>query len=109
MSFLISDAYAAAPSGAPATDISSFILLIGFVVIFYFFLIRPQNKRAKEQRELIANLKKGDEVITNGGILGRISKVADDFIVVEISDNVEVTLQKSYVASILPKGTIKSV
>lgn len=109
MSFLISDAYAAAPSGAPATDVSSFILLIGFVVIFYFFLIRPQNKRAKEQRELIANLKKGDEVITNGGILGRISKVTDDFIVVEISDNVEVTLQKSYIASIVPKGTIKSV
>lgn len=109
MSFFITDAYAAAPGGAMVTDASSYILLIGFVVIFYFFLIRPQNKRAKDHRELIANLNKGDEVITNGGILGRITKVTDDFIVLEISNNIEVTLQKSYIASLVPKGTMKSV
>jgi preprotein translocase subunit YajC len=109
MSFLMTEAYAAGSGAAPAADASSFILLIGFVVIFYFFLIRPQNRRAKEQRNLIASLNKGDEVVTTGGILGRISKVTDDFIVVEISTNVEVTLQKSYIASVVPKGTMKSV
>lgn len=110
MSFLISDAYAAANiNQTPTTDISSFLLLIGFVVIFYFFLMRPQNKRAKEHRQLIASLDKGDEVITNGGILGKIVKVSDDFVILDLNNNIEITVQKNYVASVVPKGTMKSV
>lgn len=109
MSFLISNAYAAASNGAPTADASSFILLIGFVVIFYFFLIRPQNKRAKQHRQLIANISKGDEIVTNGGLLGRITKVTDDFVVLALNDNIEATIQKSYIASVVPKGTMKSV
>lgn len=109
MSFFINDAYAAAAGTASAPDLSSFMLLIGFVVIFYFFLLRPQNKRAKEHRELIANLSKGDEVVTSGGLLGKISKISDDFIVLSLNDSTEVTLQKSYVAAVVPKGTLKSV
>lgn len=109
MSFLIANAYAATSGAAPANDFSSFILLIGFVVIFYFFLLRPQNKRAKEQRAMLANLAKGDEVITSGGLLGKISKLSDDFIVLSLNDTLEVNVQKSYVAAVVPKGTMKSV
>ncbi|CAM4376840.1 MAG: Sec translocon accessory complex subunit YajC [Legionellaceae bacterium] len=109
LNLFISNAYAAPAISAPGADASSFILLIGFVVIFYFFLIRPQNKRAKAHRELITNLAKGDEVITNGGILGRIVNVLEDFIIVEIAEGIKVTLQKNYIASVIPKGTLKSV
>jgi preprotein translocase subunit YajC len=111
MSFLISDALAAAPAGAaqPANEWSSIALLVGFVIIFYFLLLRPQSKRAKEHRQLVSNLAKGDEVITSGGILGKITKITDDFIVVSIAEGVEITLQKQAIGTVLPKGTIKSL
>lgn len=109
--FFISDAFAdtatasaPAASGGPAT----YLLLLGFVIIFYFFLLRPQTKRAKEHRNLVNNLAKGDEVITSGGLTGKISKINDDFIVLTIAENVEVTIQKSAVINVLPKGTLKS-
>jgi preprotein translocase subunit YajC len=84
-------------------------MLGGFVLIFYFLLIRPQNKRRKEHQELVTALSKGDEVVTAGGIVGQITKVEDDFVKVQINDQVEMRIQKSAVGATLPKGTIKSL
>lgn len=113
MSFLISDAVAATTTTTAAagqqSNLVSMLLLLGFVVIFYFILWRPQAKRAKDQRNLIANLAKGDEVITSGGLIGKINKLTDDFIVLGVSDTVELKVQKNAVTTVLPKGTLKSV
>jgi len=107
---LIATAYAASTPAAPqAPGISSFLFLIGFIVIFYFLLWRPQSKRAKEQREMIAKLSVGDEVVTAGGIIGTINKVSDDFLIIQIAENVKVKLQKPSVSTTLPKGTYKSI
>jgi preprotein translocase subunit YajC len=109
MSFLISDAFAeAAPAAQGGDPMSSLIFFGGFILIFYFILIRPQQKRAKEHRNLIAALAKGDEVVTNGGILGKVTEVGDEYISVELADNVTVRLQKQAVASVLPKGSLKA-
>src|SRR5690625_3261565 len=101
---------AQAEAGNPIVSLLPLILMF---VILYFLMIRPQMKRQKEHRNLVANLAKGDEVITNGGLLGKITKVHDSFVTVEIaqSDNkaVEVLFQRQSVASVLPKGTIKSL
>jgi preprotein translocase subunit YajC len=106
---LISQAFAqAAPSGAGGMDIMSLLPLIAMFVLLYFLLLRPQMKRAKEQKQMIASLQKGDEVITSGGTLGRVTKVSDNYISLEIASNVEVTVQKSAVQTLLPKGTLKS-
>jgi preprotein translocase subunit YajC len=107
MDFLIASAYAqdAAPQGG---GLMSFLPLIIIFVIFYFLLIRPQMKRAKEHRQLVSNLAKGDEVVTNGGMLGKILDVGDTFLSVEVADNVVVKLQKHAVSSVMPKGTVKS-
>ena len=83
------------------------LMLVGFIAIFYFLLWRPQQKRAKEHRNLIDNLAKGDEVATSGGVMGRITKVADDSVTMEIADGVQVLVQKPAVAMLLPKGTLK--
>lgn len=113
MSFLIPAAYAdaAAPAAAAAGPADSFqwIFLVGFLVIFYLMIWRPQAKRAKEQKNLLGNLQKGDEVVTNGGIAGKIVKVSDDFVVLEVSDTVELKFQKGAVAATLPKGTLKAI
>jgi preprotein translocase subunit YajC len=110
MSFLISDAYAeAAPAATQGDPITSLIFFGGFILIFYFILIRPQQKRAKEHRNLVAALSKGDEVVTNGGLLGKISDVGDEYLSVELADNVTVRIQKQAVASVLPKGSLKAV
>lgn len=105
---LISSAYAEG-GAAQASPISSIIMLVGFVVIFYFLLIRPQQKRAKEHKNLIGNLQKGSEVALAGGVMGRITKVKDDFCVLEISNGVEITVQKQAITAELPKGTLKAV
>lgn len=109
MDFLISNAYAqaAAPAAAP-NPLMSFLPLIILFGIFYFMLIRPQMKRAKEQRTMIAALNKGDEVLTNGGLLGRIDSLADQFVTLEIAPGVIVKLRKDAVSAVLPKGTLKS-
>ncbi len=108
MSFFISDALAQAGDAAQQPDaLASLILPIGLVVLFYFFLIRPQSKRQKEQKQMIADLQKGEEVITSGGILGKITKINDDFITLEIADNTTLRIQKNAVQTIMPKGTIK--
>jgi len=104
---------AAFAEGAPAQSagggIEQFILLGGFVLIFYFLMWRPQSKRVKEHKNLVANLGKGDEVITNGGVAGKITKVTDDFVVVEVSEGTELKIQKVAVSSVLPKGTLKGI
>ena len=85
------------------------LLLVGFVAIFYFLLWRPQAKRRKEHQALMASISKGDEVVTAGGILGLVTKVEDDVILVRVAGNVELRLQKSAVGSTLPKGTLKAL
>ena len=110
MSFFISDAIAeaAGPAAAGQADpLMSLILPIGLVVLFYFFLIRPQSKRQKEHRQMVSDLQKGEEVLTSGGILGKIININDDFITLEIAKDISITMQKAAVQNIMPKGTIK--
>lgn len=111
MSFLISAAHAAdaAPAAAPGGEYVQFLMLAGFVVIFYLMIWRPQSKRAKEHKNLLGSLQKGDEVVTSGGIAGKVVKVADDFVVIEVSDTVELKIQKMAIAATLPKGTLKAI
>ncbi|HZJ92070.1 MAG: preprotein translocase subunit YajC [Gammaproteobacteria bacterium] len=110
MSFFISAAYADTAAGAPpGGEYMQFILLAGFLVIFYLMIWRPQAKRAKEHRNLVGGLQKGDEVVTSGGIAGKVTKVTDDFLVIEASDTVELKIQKSAVIAALPKGTLKAI
>jgi preprotein translocase subunit YajC len=109
MDFLISSAHAqqaAAPAGGAMFNL---LFIGGMFLLFYLILWRPQAKRAKEHRELVGGLSKGDEVLTSGGILGRITKVSDDYVTVEVAEGVEVNLQKSAIGAALPKGTIKSI
>ena len=103
----ISNAYAAGASGS--NELISFLPLTVIFILFFFMIIRPQMKAAKEQRAMIAALQKGDEVITSGGIVGKISKVSEAFVSIEIAPNTEITVQKQAVQSALPKGTIKSL
>lgn len=103
----ISNAYAA--SAASSSDLMSFLPLIVIFVLFFFMIIRPQMKAAKAQREMIAALQKGDEVVTSGGIVGKVTKVTESFVSIEIAANTEITVQKQAVQSALPKGTIKSI
>lgn len=103
-------ATAAAPHAEGAGGLLTFLpMMILLIAVFYFLLIRPQTKRAKEQRQLLENLSVGDEVITAGGIVGRLAKLRDNFVVLNVSNNLEIILQKTSIASILPKGTIDSV
>lgn len=111
MDFFISSAYAQTAGAAqtPGGALSGLLLPLAlFAVFFYFMLIRPQSKRAKEQRDMIAGLSKGDEVVTNGGFLGRIVELSDSYVSVEIAANTVVKLQKSAIAAVMPKGTLKS-
>ncbi|MEY3183107.1 MAG: hypothetical protein RLZ35_1092 [Pseudomonadota bacterium] len=98
----------AGPNGMSGA-MSQLVLLGGFFAIFYFFILRPQNKRAKAHRDLLAQLSKGDEVTTNGGILGKVTRVADDFLLLMVAEGVEIRVQKQAVAHVMPKGTFKSV
>ena len=105
---LISNAYAQA--AAPGSGgVMEFLPLIALVVVFYFFLLRPQQKRAKEQKVMLSGLQKGDEIVTSGGVLGRVAKVGELYVSVEIADNVTVQIQKSTIQTVLPKGTIKTI
>ncbi|WAJ36556.1 preprotein translocase subunit YajC [Pseudomonas sp. GOM7] len=110
MSFFIPAAYAdTAAAAGPAGTGFEWVFLIGFLVIFYLMIWRPQAKRAKEHKNLLGSLQKGDEVVTSGGIAGKVTKVADDFVVIEVSDNVELKFQKQAIAATLPKGTLKAI
>jgi len=107
MSFVIAQAAPAAGGSAP-NPLVSFLPLILLFVVFYFLMIRPQMKRQKEHRNMVAALSKGDEVVTNGGIAGRVEEVGESFITVEIAPNVKIKVQKGAVQQVLPKGTLKS-
>lgn len=107
----ISDAMAATGQAAEPMGgaYSSILMLAGFVLIFYFLLWRPQSKRAKEQRDLISQLQKEDEVITAGGIAGKINKVTDDFVEISVAEGVSIKVQKQAIMTSLPKGTLKTI
>lgn len=112
MSFFMSNAYAAdAPAAAPGGGYEMLIMLALFGLVFYFLIYRPQAKRVNEHKSLMSALGKGDEVLTQGGLVGKISKVADDkdFVVIALNDQTQVTVQKSAVSAVLPKGTMKSL
>ena len=107
-SLFISNAYA---QTAPAGDngIFQFLPLFVLIVVFYFLILRPQQKRAKEQKSMIEALQKGDEVVAAGGLLGRVNKVDDNYVSVEVAEGVTINVQKGAVQTVLPKGTIKSI
>jgi preprotein translocase subunit YajC len=107
---LIPSAFAQqAPAGAPGGDMSFLIMMILMFVVLYFFMIRPQMKRQKEQKKMIDELQKGDEVITAGGVVGRISKISESYLTLEIAPNTEIVVQRMAVSLLLPKGTLKSL
>ena len=108
MNIFISDAWAQAAGAPQQGGLMSLLPLIAIFVVFYFLLIRPQQKRAKEHKKMTEALAKGDEVITNGGTLGKITDVGETFATVEIAQGVEIKVQRSAVQALMPKGTIKS-
>jgi preprotein translocase subunit YajC len=109
MDWLISSAYAQAAGGAAQQNpLLQMLPLILIFVVFYFMLIRPQAKRAKEHKAMVAALGTGDEIVLNSGILGRVTQVGDQFLTVEIANGVQVKVQRQTVGSVLPKGTLKN-
>ncbi|GAB5604543.1 preprotein translocase subunit YajC [Sideroxyarcus sp. TK5] len=105
----ISNAYAEGAAAPAGGGFMEFLPLIALLAVFYFLILRPQQKRAKEHAALVAALQKGDEVVTIGGVLGKITKVGEENVMVEIADGVEMQVQKPAVQTVLPKGTIKSL
>jgi len=105
----IANAHAAGAGGATGSGMSSLIMMALFAVVFYFLLICPQSKRQKEHKNMLEAIQKGDEVVTNGGILGKVTKITDSFIVLTVASGVEMKFQKHAVTATLPKGTIKAV
>jgi preprotein translocase subunit YajC len=108
MEWLIASAHAQAAPGAQPNALLQMLPLLLIFVVFYFLLIRPQAKRAKEHKAMVSALGVGDEVVTAGGILGKVTEVADQFLTVEIANGVQVKIQRHTVTSVLPKGTLKS-
>ena len=110
LDFLIPVAYAQAAGAAPAAPsmMSTLLFPIILIAIMYFLMIRPQMKRQKEHRAMLEKLSRGDEVIIGGGIAGTVADIGDSFITVEVASGVQVRVQKSAVANVLPKGTLKS-
>lgn len=109
MNWLIADALAEAPAAAPppGSAFTQMIVLFGIFAVFYFLMIRPQQKRAKEHKAMIDALAPGDEVVTAGGLLGRITKIDVNYVAVEVADKVEIKVQRPAIQAVLPKGTIK--
>ncbi|MEN9434080.1 MAG: preprotein translocase subunit YajC [Pseudomonadota bacterium] len=107
MSFLIADAYAATPAPAGGGMIEMVIMMAIFFAIMYFMIIRPQQKRAKEHKAMLDSLSKGDEVVTGGGLMGKVTAITDNYIEMSVADSVNVKVQKHAVSSVLPKGTLK--
>lgn len=107
MDFLVQTAQAA-NGGEAGSPLMSLMLPILLLVVFYFLLIRPQQKRVKEHKQMVSELKKGDEVVTSGGLAGQLTEVGDSFVQLEIAEGIEVQVQKQSVASLLPKGTLKN-
>ncbi|MGL9750800.1 MAG: preprotein translocase subunit YajC [Symbiopectobacterium sp.] len=109
MSFFISDAVAA--TGTPAQSPYSLVIMLAvFGLIFYFMILRPQQKRAKDHKKLMDSISKGDEVLTTGGLVGRVTKVSEtEYIAIALNDTNEVVIKRDFVAAVLPKGTIKAL
>jgi len=105
LSFFISDAVAQTGAGSAGSGIMSFLPMIALFVIFYFLLIRPQQKRQKEHKTMVAGMAKGDEVVTMGGVLGKVIAVDDNFLTVEIAKGTEIRVQRMSVQAMMPKGT----
>lgn len=108
MEFFLSSAHAAGPAQQPGGGMEFFIMIGIFFAIMYFMIIRPQTKRAKEHKALVESLNKGDEVIVAGGVLGKITALDDSFITVEVSNGVEMQVQRQAVGAVMPKGTLKT-
>jgi len=109
---MIADAHAQSAPAASSPfggDLMAFLPMIAIFVVFYFLLIRPQQKKAKEARAMLDALQKGDEIVTAGGVLGKISKLGDQYLTVEIASGTEIMVQRGAVAQLLPKGTIKAL
>ena len=108
MDFFMRSAWA---QGNPAgsSSLMGLLPLVLIFAVFYFFLIRPQMKQAREHKQMVETLAKGDEIVTSGGLLGKITRVGDNFIIVEIAPDIEVKVQKHSVSAILPKGTLKTL
>lgn len=105
----ISNAYAQAAAAGPESSLTSFLPIIIMFAVLYFLMIRPQMKRQKEQKALIEAIAKGDEVIAAGGVLGKVTKVTDAYVTLEVASGTEIIVQKGSVATLLPKGTIKDL
>ena len=108
LDFFVAPVFAQAAPAQPGMGGFGLLMPIALIAIMYFLMIRPQMKRQKEHRAMLDKLSKGDEVITNGGIVGTVAEIGENFITVEIASNVQVRLQKGAIASVLPKGTLKA-
>ncbi|HLQ85416.1 MAG TPA: preprotein translocase subunit YajC [Salinisphaeraceae bacterium] len=109
MDFLISSAYAQGGAGGGDSLMPTLIMVGLFFVFMYFMIIRPQMKRQKEHKQLLASLEKGSEIITSGGVAGRIRKVGENMLIVEVAEGVEIRIQKNAVTSVVPHGTLESL
>ena len=108
LDFILSPAYAQ-QAGAQPNPIIQFAPLVVLIILFYFMLIRPQMKRAKETRQMLGALAKGDEAVTTGGLAGKIVNIGENYISLEVADNVTIKVQKAAISSVLPKGTLKNL
>ncbi len=109
MSFFISDALAEGAPAAQQPGLEGMLFPLGVLLFFYFLFLRPQAKRAKEKKQMVAALAKGSEVVTSGGILGKVAEVDDNFVKIEISDNTYISVQRQSIETMMPKGTYKAV
>lgn len=111
MSFFINSAWAQAEGAAPqgGGELFQIVFLVGLFALFYFIAIRPQRKRQKEHAAMVSALSKGDEVVTTSGILGRITSLDDNYMVLNVANNVDMKFQRIHVHAVLPKGTLKSI
>lgn len=107
MDLFVTTAWAQDAGAASGSSWMQLLPLVLIFVVFYFLLIRPQTKRAKEHKEMVGKLQSGDEVVTNGGLLGRITEVGDHFVALEVASGVVIKVQKFQVAQLMPKGTVK--
>jgi preprotein translocase subunit YajC len=105
----ISNAYAQTSAASVEASLMGYLPIVLMLIVLYFLMIRPQMKRQKEQKSMMEALTKGDEVVTAGGILGKVTKVSDAYLTLEIADGTDVVVQKAAVSTLLPKGTIKSL
>lgn len=109
MEFFIADAFAQAAPRPPAQFFFDILPIIFLFVVFYFVMIRPQTKRNKEHKKMMEALTKGDEIVTTGGMLGRVLEVGENFVLIDVGKAVEVKVQKAQVANTVPKGTVKTL